>query len=311
EVPGDNGQELNLEQLPHQRPDLARALIMNTRRTPFDHLRVRQALDLAFDFEWLNRAVFRGAYKRIESYFPNSELAPSGEPSSAELALLKPFRDELPEAVFGESYAAPQTDGSGMAGRRGNLRKAIGLLQQAGWRLSSGKLLNEAGEQMRLEILIQTGAEEGIVLEWTRTLARLGIVADIRSVDATQFRQRLNAFDYDVVLYRWINTLSPGLEQRLYWGSEFADQEGSRNYAGVRSEAVDALASGIANATSRDDLIAHAHALDRVLTHGHYAVLLYHLGHDLVAYWDPVRRPTRTPLYGLVIEAWWADQAAQ
>lgn len=311
DVPGSAGQALNLEELAHQRPDWARALIMNTRRTPLDDLRVRQALDLAFDFEWLNRAVFRGAYKRIESYFPNSELAATGTPTAGEATLLEPFADTLPAAVFNDAYSAPQTDGSGMAGRRGNLRHAIALLREAGWQLKGGKLVDADGEQMQLEILIQTGAEEGIVLEWTRTLARLGIKAGIRSVDATQFRQRLNAFDYDVVLYRWINTLSPGLEQRLYWGSEFADQQGSRNYAGVRSEAVDALAAGIANAESREDLITHAHALDRVLTHNHYAVLLYHLGHDLVAYWDPVQRPENTPLYGLVIEAWWADQVTQ
>lgn len=307
----DDGR-LVLEALPHHRPDWTRALILNTRRPPFDDIRVREALDEAFDFEWLNRAVFRGAYKRIESYFPNAELAASGLPDPAELALLTPFADSLPPAVFGPAYQAPRTDGTGMGGRRANMRRALKLLKQAGWRLRDGKLVNaETGQPMRFEVLIQSGQDEGLVLEWQRTLARLGIEVSIRSVDATQFRQRLNAFDYDVVAYRWINSLSPGIEQRLYWSSAAAGQPGSRNYAGVRSAAVDALVDGIANATSRADLLAHAHALDRVLTHEHYAVPLYYLGEDLVAYWQPIRHPDYTPLYGMVIEAWWADQGKQ
>ncbi|MEO0392461.1 MAG: ABC transporter substrate-binding protein, partial [Pseudomonadota bacterium] len=283
-----------------------------TRNPLFTDRRVRQALDLAFDFEWLNKAVFRGAYKRIESYFPNAELAASGLPSPAERALLEPFRDNLPATVFGPAYEAPKTNASGMAGRRGNLRQALNLLRQAGWRLDNGRLVDgKTGAPFQFEILIQTGQEEGVVLEWVRTLERLGITARIRSVDGTQFRQRLNSFDYDVVNYRWINTLSPGVEQRLYWSSENADVEGTRNYAGIRSDAVDALVNGIADAQSRDSLIAHARALDRVLTHGHYAVLLYHLGHDLVAYWPPVDRPDVTPLYGMVIEAWWSEEMVQ
>ncbi len=300
---------IKLERLPHNRPDWARALIFNTRLELFEDARVREALNLAFDFEWLNKAVFRDAYKRIESYFPNSELAARGRPSAAELALLEPFRDELPEAVFGEAYQAPRTNASGMAGRRGNLRQALGLLRAAGWRLDQGTLVHgETGQPFQFEVLIQTGQEEGVVLEWVRTLERLGITARIRSVDSTQFRQRLNSFDYDVVNYRWINSLSPGVEQRLYWGSENADIEGTRNYAGVRSAAVDALVTGIADAETRDALITHAHALDRVLTHSHYGVLLYHLGHDLVAYWPPVTHPDLTPLYGMVIEAWWSEE---
>lgn len=307
--PAAEGGLLKLEQLPHHRPDWTLSLIFNTRRDLFDDLRVRTALDLAFDFEWLDRAVFRDAYKRIESYYPNSELAATGLPDAAELALLEPFRDSLPDAVFGPAYEAPRTDGSGMAGRRGNLRKALALLKQAGWVLENGRLVNaETGQPFSFEILIQTGQEEGVVLEWVRTLDRIGITARIRSVDATQFRQRLNSFDYDVVNYRWINSLSPGVEQRLYFGSENAEVQGSRNYPGIRSPAVDALVAGIADASSRADLLTHVHALDRVLTHSRYGVLLYHLGHDLVAYWPPVTRPAVTPLYGMVIEAWWATR---
>ena len=295
------------EVLPERRVDNTRGLIFNTRRPLFADRRVREALSYAFDFEWMNRALMGGMFRRINSYFPNSELVPEGPPNTNELALLEPFRNELPPEVFGPAYRPPETDGSGDVGLRPNLRKAMALLESAGWVVRDGQLVGDkTGKPFRFEILLQDPHDARIALPYAQALRRLGIAASVRVLDLTQYVGRRAQFDFDMIMDRWILTMSPGVEQMVYWGSKAADTPGSLNYAGVKSPAIDALASSIAAAPTRADMLDRVHALDRALTWGHYMIPLYYLGVDLVAYWQPICRPEVTPSWGLVFETWYA-----
>ncbi|HSK40093.1 MAG TPA: extracellular solute-binding protein [Arenibaculum sp.] len=299
---------ITLETLPHSRPEPMRALIYNTRRPIFAERRVREALGHLLDFEWMNRSLFHGAFRRTASFYPNSELAAEGLPTRGELELLEPWRAELPPELFEKPFTLPATDGSGPAGMRPPMRRAVGLLAEAGWRLSGGRMLDAAGRPFTFEILLNDPADERIALEFSRQLRRIGIEARVRTVDSAQYRARLDGFDFDMTLNRWVSTLSPGNEQMLYWSSGAAGQEGSRNYAGIRNPAVDALAASLGDARTREELVTRVHALDRALLWGHYVIPLFHQGEDRVAYWSRLRRPEVTPVYGLVIETWWSAQ---
>jgi microcin C transport system substrate-binding protein len=299
---------IRMEVLPHSRPEPLRALIFNTRRPLFEDRRVREALGYALDFEWMNRALFRGAYTRSASFYPNSELAARGLPSEAERALLDPWKAELPAELFERPFAPPKTDGTGPAGMRANLRKAAALLDEAGWRVRDGRRVDAAGRPFRFEILLVDPADERIALEFSRGLRRLGVEARVRTVDSAQYRARMNQFDYDMTLNFWVSTLSPGNEQMVYWSSAAADQNGSRNYAGVRSPVVDALAGGLGHARTREELVAAVRALDRVLLWGHYVIPLHHLADERVAYWRTLAHPERTPLWGPIVETWWSTR---
>lgn len=302
----DQGKIL-LEEIEHGRPEWLRALVFNTRRPLFSDPRVREALGYAFDFEWLNKALFHGQFKRIESTFPNSELAASGAPVGEELRVLESWRDHVRPEVFGSAWQAPRTDGSGPRGLRENLRRASDLLEQAGWKFQNGSLVDAQGRAFSFEILLDDPSVEKVALEYARTLRRLGINARVRTVDSSQFTGRLNDFDYDMVVFRWVNSLSPGNEQMNYWGSKAAANKGSRNYAGVSDLVVDALADSIARADTREELVARARALDRVLMWGHYFIPLYYQGVDRVAYDSGLKRPKVTPVYGVVTETWWRE----
>jgi microcin C transport system substrate-binding protein len=301
---------IRLETLPHSRPEPARGLVFNTRRPPFGDRRVREALGLALDFEWMNRALFHGAYVRTAGFYPNSELSARGAPSAAELKLLEPWRaelpEELPEELFDGPFLPPRTDGTGPPGLRANLRKAAALLAEAGWTARDGRMVDGSGRPLSFEILLVDPSDERVALEFGRGLRRLGIEARVRTVDSAQYRARLDGFDFDMTVNFWGSTLSPGNEQALYWSSAAADQPGSRNYAGVRSPAVDALIGHVTAARTRQELVTAVRALDRVLSWGHYVVPLYHLGEDRVAYRSRLRRPETTSLYGLVLETWWS-----
>lgn len=297
-----------LEELEHGRPEYARSLIFNTRREIFADRAVREALGYAFDFEWMNAKLLHGMYKRIDSYFPNSELAASGAPGALELAVLDEWRGQVPDQVFGTAYAPPETAGKGAALRRKNLRTAMAILKKAGWVIRDGVLVNaKTGRKLSFEILLRNPEDEKVALAYVESLKRIGVDAGVRTVDSAQFTRRLNDFDYDMVLFRWINSLSPGNEQLNYWGSAAADLPGSRNYAGVKSPAVDAVAASIGESKTREELVARTRALDRLLTWGYYGVPLYYLGRDLVAYRAGLKRPEVTPVYGMVIETWWRD----
>lgn len=290
----------------HQRPEPFKGFIMNARRAPFSNPLVREALTYAFDFDWMNRTLFRSAYKRTESYFANSELAAAGTPDKKEQALLAPFRNLLPAALFEKPFSLPRNVGNGPAGSRDNLRRALALLEEAGYTVQNGTLRDTDGAPLSFEIMLSDPQDEKIALEFTRALERIGVDARVRTIDAAQFQSRLNDFDYDVVLFRWVNSLSPGNEQAIYWGSAAADAKGSRNYAGIKNPAVDALASAITAAITREDLRAAVHALDRVLLWNYYAIPLFYRGADLFAIWPNIATPHMVPLYGPVVESWWA-----
>ncbi len=296
------------EDIPEARIDWMRGLMFNLRRPFFADRRVREALTLAFDFEWMNRALFRSSFRRIESYFPNSDLAASGAPSEGELKLLEPFRADLPPEVFGPAFRAPETDGSGDEGLRPNLRKAMALLEQAGWLVRDGKLVDgRTGVRFAFEILLDDPHDERMALPFVRALGRLGITAKVRTVDVPQYIQRRSQFDFDMILDFWAQTPSPVTEPAIYWASREADRKGSRNYPGINSAAVDALTAAIADAKDRPALLDAAHALDRVMGWDYYVIPLYYLGVDHVAYWRPLCHPNATASWGLVIEAWYAD----
>lgn len=292
----------DMAEISHGRPEWLKAFVFNSRRKPMDNPKVRAALSYLFNYEWINRTFFFGALNKIESAFPNSELAAQGTASGEELAVLEPFRDILPDAVFGDAYKAPAGN------MRDRQRKALGLLKEVGYSYQDQKLVDAAGQQLHFEILLGTPSEEKIAIEFARTLRRTGIAATVRTVDSAQFAGRLESFDYDIVSYRWINSLSPGNEQMNYWGSAAAALNGSRNYAGVSSTAVDVLADSIARAATRQGLVARTRALDRVLMEGHYMIPLFYLGRDLLAVYKGIGRPEKTPVYGVVLETFWRDE---
>jgi len=288
------------EALPHARPERARGLIFNTRRAPFDDLRVRKALSLLLDFDWLNTNLFHGQYQRITSYFPNSELAAPDKPDEDELAILNQWKDELRPETFGPlpSYSKGSP--------RQNLREANKLLKEAGWEVVNGVLAKD-GQPFKFEILLGAPEDEKIALHFKSALQRLGIKPTIRVLDSAAYRDRLNNYDFDMTVYFWRSSLSPGTEQVLYWSCEAGKQPARWNFPGICNPAIDALAASIATTKTREDLITRMHALDRLLLHGHYMIPLSYLGKDYVAYKANIHHPDKTPLYGMVLETWWQD----
>ena len=296
------------EMLPHQRPAGMHAFVFNTRREIFADPRVREALGYAFDFEWVNKTLLHGAYARTPSIFAGSELAPSARPDGAELGYLTGDRGQVSDAVFGEVFRPPATDGSGNA--RVNLRRARDLLAAAGWSVADGTLARgRDGLAMAFEILLVRPDNEKIALAFADNLDRLGVEVRVRTVDSAQYQERRSNFDFDMIVHHWRVSLSPGNEQAFYWGSAAADEPGSRNYAGIRDAVVDRLIESVTAARDREGLVGAIRAMDRVLSWGHYVVPLYHLAEDRVAYWDAFGHPALTPTYGAVIETWWTDPA--
>ena len=295
------------EEIGHSMPTGMQGFVFNTRRAKFADRRLRQALGYAFDFEWTNKNLFSGAYSRTTSYFSNSELAASGLPGPAELALLEPFRDQLPPEVFSEVFAPPESDGSGNARR--NLRTAFKLLGEAGWTVEDTKLVGPGGEPLEIEFLIVSPLFERVIAPFIKNLEKLGVATKIRLVDSAQYQQRLDQFDFDVVVLSVGQSLSPGNEQNNYWTTTAADTPGSRNFAGIKDPVVDALVETLIAAADRDSLIAAARALDRVLLWGHYVIPHWHIRYFRVAYWNKFVRPAVTPKYGLGFDGWWIDPA--
>lgn len=296
-------------EIPHQQIQGMSGFVFNSRRARFADPRVRRALAYAFDFEWTNATLFHGAYERTESYFANSELAATGRPAGRELEILEGYRARVPEEVYGPAYRAPSTDGSGSI--RANLRLARTLLAQAGWVIRDGALVQAAtGERMAIEFLLVRPDYERVVAPMQLHLQRLGIPSRVRTVDASQYYGRLQAFDYDVVERSWQQYLSPGNEQRNYWSSAAADTPGSRNYAGIRDPVVDDLVERLIAAQTRAEQVAAARALDRVLTWGHYVIPHWHSRVHRLACWDRFGRPAVVPLISLgFLETWWVDGA--
>lgn len=294
------------ENIANQQPTGMQGFVFNTRNELFADPRVREALTLAFDFEWTNENLFYGAYDRTKSYFSNSELASQGSPTEAELRILEPFRGKIPDAVFEGNPELPVTDGSGNT--RANLRKAAKLLKSAGWVVRDGKLVNAStGKPFEFELMLVSPAFERVSLPYGRNLKRLGIDMRVRTVDSAQYQKRLDTFDFDMVVATFGQSLSPGNEQRDLWTSEKATEPGSRNLAGVRDPVVDELVEAVINAPDRQSLVDRTRALDRVLLAGHYVVPHWHLRSFRVAYRDRFSRPATSPPYALGFDTWWVD----
>ncbi len=297
---------VNKELLPHQIPQGMQGFFMNTRRPPFDDRRVREALGYALDFQWINQTLFYGAYQRIESYFSNSELAAEGLPGPAQLALLEPFAEALPPEVLERAWQAPTTNGEN--GLRRNLRQASRMLTEAGWVVRDGKRVHEdTGAELAFEILNNQATMERVMNPFVENLKRLGIDARIRTVDASQYQNRMEQFDFDMTTLRYGQSTSPGNELWDRFGAAAADTPGSSNYAGVADPVVDALIKQVVQADSREALVEASRALDRVLLFGHYAIPHWYLGAFRLAWWDRFGRPETRPAYSLGLDTWWLD----
>ncbi|MBW2541299.1 MAG: ABC transporter substrate-binding protein [Deltaproteobacteria bacterium] len=308
DIPEVRDGRLRKELIPHQRSQGMQGYGFNLRRPLFRDRRVREALGYAFDFEWMNQNLSFGQYERVRSYFENSELAARGLPSPAELEILEPFRGRIPDEVFTSGYQPPQTDGSGKI--RGNLRRAMELLTEAGWKIVDGRLTHvETGEPMAFEILLASPSMERIALPFKKNLERLGIEASVRTVDTAQYRQRMDTYDFDVTTVRIGQTNSPGNEQREFWSSAAAKREGSRNAMGIADPAIDELIELVIAAKNREELINRVRALDRVLLWGFYMIPHFYISADRLLYWDRFGRPEIVPSEGLAIDTWWYDEA--
>jgi microcin C transport system substrate-binding protein len=296
------------EELPIPPPARMQGYVFNLRQDKFKDPRVREALGYAFDFEWINKNLMYDSYERIESYFHGEpDLASSGLPTGKELALLEPYRDQLPEEVFTKEYQPPRTDGSG--NNRENLRHAFRLLQEAGWVVEDGRLVNqETGQPMQFEILLADPASERYAAPWVDNLKRLGVAASIRIVDTAQYQNRIDNFDFDVTTELWAQSDSPGNEQRDMWSSAVADVPGSRNVAGIKDPVVDALIDKVIAAETREDLEAAVRALDRVLLWNQYVVPHFVNDTYWVAYRNKFSRPEVLPEEAPDLMAWWVDR---
>ena len=306
DIPAVKEGRMVLLTMPDESPSGAQGFFLNTRRAKLADVRVRKALDYAFDFEWTNKNIFYDLYKRTESFFENSDMKAAGKPSPAELALLEPFRQKLPAEVFGEPYASPVSDGSGQD--RKMLREAGRLLTEAGWQVKDGRRVNAHGETLELEFLIYEPTTERILSGFVKNLQAIGVQASVRRVDPAQYERRVKAFDFDVVTTRYSMRLTPGVEIRSYWASEGARTDGSFNLAGISDPVVDALMTKVTEANSREALTAATRALDRVLRAGHYWVPHWYKAQHHVAYWDKFGRPAVKPRYERgITHTWWYD----
>ena len=283
----------------------------NTRRPIFSDIRVRRALTQLFDFEWVNKNLYYGLYKRTVGYFDGSDLSSVGRPASdAEKALLAPFPEAVPPEVMAGTWRPPHTDGSGTD--RAPLARAVRMLREAGWAIQDGTMVNtKSGEPFAFEILTRAANEERLGLAYARTLKRIGIEARVRTVDSAQYERRRIGFDYDMTVATWRASLSPGNEQTLRWSMASADQEGSFNFAGAREPALDAMIAALLKARTREDFVTATRAFDRVLISGFYAVPLFHLPSDWIARWRRIVPTNTTPLTGYRLDTWWYDETVQ
>ncbi len=297
-----------LESLPDGNPSGAQGFFINMRKKKFSDPRVRLAIGLTFDFEWTNKNLFFGLYKRTHSYFENSEMKAAGEPGPDELALLDPYRDELDPAVFKSPYTPPETDGRG--NDRRVRREASRLLKAAGWAVKNGKRVNGDGEALSIEFLIIDKTSERLLNHFVSNLKKLGIETNIRLVDPAQYQRRLKSFDFDMLSARFVLNVTPGVELRNYWSSSAAQIDGSANLSGIKSPVIDTLIENIVTAKTRSELVTATRSIDRVLRNGHYWVPHWYKASHTVAYWNKFSKPDVKPLYSRgIIETWWYDEA--
>jgi len=283
------------------------ALVFNTRRAVFSDPRVRRALMTLFDFEWVNRTLYNGLFKRTTSYFERSYLASTGRPADTrERALLAPFPNAVRPEFLEGTYQFPISDGSGQ--NRVNQKAAYALLTEAGMVLKGGRLVNaKTGKPLAFEILANSNAQEALLLSYARSLEPLGIAVRVRVVDSAQYQERLASFDYDMIQNTWPSSLSPGNEQLFRWSAKTADAKGSYNFAGVKNPAADAMIDAMLAAKTETDFISAVRALDRVLLSGDYVVPLFYTPRQWVPYWARLKHPDKTPLFGYSVDTWWID----
>ena len=299
--------KVKVEEIKYYRPSGMQGFAYNTRKTIFKNRNVRKALTYAFDFEWSNRNLFYNAYTRTKSFFDNSELSSQNLPSDDELKILEKYRGKIPDEVFTSVYTPPNTAEEN--GLRKNLRIARRLLKQEGWIIKDDVLTNEkTGEIFEFEILLRSPLFERIVLPMKRNLKKLGINVSIRTVqDDSQYIRRLEDFDYDMIVINYGSIISPGNEQKSYWGSATADQKASPNYMGVKNPVIDEIVDKLVSAKSRKELVTYTKVLDRILLFNFYLIPQFHIGHYRVAYWNKISRPNVSPKYDLGFDFWWFD----
>jgi microcin C transport system substrate-binding protein len=294
------------EEINHQNPTGMQAFAFNLRRDQFKNKQVRQALNLAFDFEWTNKNLFYGAYSRTGSYFSNSELASRGLPSKPELELLEPFRSQLDPAIFKQAFKLNSTSGDGK--NRKELRQASRLLTQAGWKVVDGKRVDQNGKPVVIEMLLYDTTFERVVNPFKKNLKRLGIELNLRIVDTTQYINRVRSFDFDMIVHSVGQSNSPGNEQREFWHSEYANKPDSSNIMGISNPVIDALVERVITAKDRSALVTASRALDRVLLSGYYVIPQWNLPAYRVAYWKNLKHPVNMPPFDLAIDAWWHQE---
>ena len=281
--------------------------VMNTRRAAFHDQKVRQALASLFDFEWANRNLLSGAYTRTQSFFDNSDLSSHDVAASAgERKLLEPYPWAVAPEILAKGWNAPASNGTGRD--RDFLRVGYEKLKEAGFTMRGGRLVGKDQKPLTFEIMLKGRDSEQLATAWVATLGRLGIEVRIRSVDASQYQQRLTSYDYDVIAFLYTSSLSPGVEQAGRWGSATRDTPGTFNYAGVADPAVDAMIEAMLNARERRDFVDAVRAFDRVLLSGSYVVPLYYLPEQWLARWTRIQRPETTPIYGYQLPTWWHSQ---
>lgn len=295
------------EEFPINDSGRMQAFAFNIRRDQFRDPRLRRAFNYAFDFEEMNKQLFYGQYKRINSYFEGTELASSGLPEGQELAILQAVKDQVPPEVFTTAYQNPV--GGTPEAVRANLREAAKLLKEAGFEVRDHKLVDSTGKPLSVEILVQDPSSERIALFYKPSLERIGVGASVRVVDDAQYQNRLRSFDFDIIIDQWGESLSPGNEQREFWGSQAADMPGSRNTIGIKNPAVDALIEKVIYAKDRSELVAATHALDRVLLWNFYLVPQFTYGFSRYARWDRFSHAEPLPKYGRsgLPALWWYD----
>jgi microcin C transport system substrate-binding protein len=292
--------------IPNKIPRGMQAFLFNTRRPKFADMRVREAIGLTMDYEWMNQRLFYNAYTRTESFFQNTDFASKGLPGEDEVKLLEPFRDQLPPPLFTESFYVPKTDGTGQS--RANLIRAQMLLDEAGWVMRNGRRIHvETGEPFEIEFMMRQRTFERVIAIMRYNLKKLGIAATFRYVDDAQYQKRIDRRDFDIVSIWWnLGTFFPGTEQFAYWHSSQADVEGAQNLGGVQNPVVDMLVERVANAKTLEELTPAARALDRVLLWNQYVIPHWYLGKWRILYWNKFGKPKIQPDYAVgVIETWW------
>jgi len=291
-----------------QTPAKMQGFVFNTRRKIFENRKLRAALIALFDFEWINRNLFFGAYERTVSFWHGSELASHGvEASAKELEYLAPWMDRMKPDVLNGTYTPPVSDGSGRD--RKVMRHAFKLLKQAGYTRQGEKLIGPDGAALQFEILTRSSRQEKLAIAYRRSLEKLGIEVSIRTVDDSQYQRRVQAYDYDMVMQTYTASLSPGIEQIWRWGSRSKEVPGTFNFAGVADPAIDAMIDHMLQAKSRKDFVDAVRAYDRLLISGDYLVPLFHIDEQWVARWDYLKRPEATSIYGYQFETWWDARA--